>query len=1215
MPIARKVGFVGLWCLLLIAVAFSSTAVADSSFTLELGREATTALSVLDQEGDETLLRQLVIFAALAREGMPVESVLGNDVGVPFFVPGEPPNQLSLGEIDAIYVPCSGLSTHNIYVFIPAGCAEPPWAAAAKIADRYRKSFGERPEHVEVYGWSMLADESRIDCESLARFEGTELFEEGSYGYHQAAIHNAADLGGFLEQVDDLVSVGIEDEVLCVAGRTYELDTWDRLDLEDIAALYRAYYVRVNDDLLRNPALLDGALESTDSFIEQEDGNRYYDSYFLELEAGQQLHTSLASYEFDAYLEIHGPQGYLQTNDDAYGNIGYEYGLEDAELFVVVPHSGTYEIRATSYEGEETGEYVLDIDLGAPGFSLDPGYGPESISNTLELLSEFVDTHVDEMQSVANQPWWSRCVIDGALTSDDEQIEREGETFYCDSYPIDLQAGQIVTVTLMSEHFDSYLEATGPDGFYQFNDDAELLSTSLGGALDFLDAQMTLTAPLTGTYQIDVRGYAPEAEGEYELDISPGIAALFGEAIADSSNGVNSDMVWLQNLAMAAGGELPVSCDAATWQRFITTVDDLRTHDRELAELVSWIEESYAPTTLDDFFAALSVEHLLYGLSDLEGDLVEPAEQLLWLYEDGHPALCEHLWNGVYLHDQPVEALLHDADRLFDGFQYPRFTGAMAGAKAGMTLYYCDLLAKLWLFGLGTPVALGMTANLDIPVSSNYWDEIWQYPEGRLWFGVAQGAVTGSEDGSTLFLDPMGARLFAAASDPSSLGLDEVDPTVDVQAFIDRWQIHWPQIIAYEPQYGRLNQLMKWSSVLSWLLDAGQEALVDDLLDVSIAYDHDFEEWIDASHVPVLTYTDELPLFSGGALRIIESAAQQAFGAVMAISGGVSLVEPGNAVAVAGAVQQLIQEGIEQGSLSFAVEGFWVTLARQDDGTWSGTLNPLDGYSGNRQPRILFLGGHLLGMASSEVETSLTVPLLGTLQVRSGGTPGTMIVDLEPSIDFYVSEICRHEQEAGSIEALAIPGVSVKEPGVGPAVGGWLVGTPLGPIVGSDEIFATCRTESGLLNSAEPLLYSTPYAMSWEQDESIFVWDWTETRFRALDEECCSFLRRFHDLTNAERIARCTEHWPLVEGLIAALLPGGTLIDQGETGARPIVNLPERITAANKNPANNTAWFDEPYVFEFVRWMLGYLTAIDSSPADRFASSSVESITCEQSEG
>ena len=57
----HKIGFVGLWCLLLMAVAFSSAAVADSSFTVELGREAATALSVLDREGDEALLRQLVV--------------------------------------------------------------------------------------------------------------------------------------------------------------------------------------------------------------------------------------------------------------------------------------------------------------------------------------------------------------------------------------------------------------------------------------------------------------------------------------------------------------------------------------------------------------------------------------------------------------------------------------------------------------------------------------------------------------------------------------------------------------------------------------------------------------------------------------------------------------------------------------------------------------------------------------------------------------------------------------------------------------------------------------------------------------------------------------------------------------------------------------------------------------------------------------------------
>ena len=85
-----------------------------------------------------------------------------------------------------------------------------------------------------------------------------------------------------------------------------------------------------------------------------------------------------------------------------------------------------------------------------------------------------------------------------------------------------------------------------------------------------------------------------------------------------------------------------------------------------------------------------------------------------------------------------------EADR-----QCARYDGGIEGSETAMTLFYCDLVMKLWGFDYdsSTPTSIGMTSKPYIPIPSTQWQSIWDYPNSRLWLGPA-GRDSGTPRGS-----------------------------------------------------------------------------------------------------------------------------------------------------------------------------------------------------------------------------------------------------------------------------------------------------------------------------------------------------------------------------------------------------------------------------------------------------------------------------------
>jgi len=187
---------------------------------------------------------------------------------------------------------------------------------------------------------------------------------------------------------------------------------------------------------------------------------RYFDTYPLQLTAGDRIVATLRSYDFDAYLNLESPDGTEVENDD-YSDDG------DARLDVLVDVPGTWKIKVTSYEEGEQGEYLLTVNR--------------------ERLRE-IDAYT------------------GVLDSRDP-VSVKGEHY--DRYTVELQRNQRVILSMQSEEFDAFLVLNPPQGPRIVNDDY----------LEETESRIDFIAEAGGVYEVYATSYAGGEQGRYSLRV------------------------------------------------------------------------------------------------------------------------------------------------------------------------------------------------------------------------------------------------------------------------------------------------------------------------------------------------------------------------------------------------------------------------------------------------------------------------------------------------------------------------------------------------------------------------------------------------------------------------------------------------------------------------------------------------------------------------
>jgi hypothetical protein len=234
-------------------------------------------------------------------------------------------------------------------------------------------------------------------------------------------------------------------------------------------------------------------------------------------------------------------------------------------------------------------------------------------------------------------------------------------------------------------------------------------------------------------------------------------------------------------------------------------------------------------------------------------------------------------------------------------FQAARYDGNLKGTEAGMVLFYTDLLAKLWAldFECNAPDRfiedfVPLTRVASSPVFAKESEAL---SNTRLWFGpLDRGFQILGKD--SLLFGRNSTRVYAASSNPLNPG-EETEPNADSAAFLGWWNDHYEEIALYEPQYERLNEIMKWSLLVEWLQSKEAANRLAFLANHQVRHDRWFPKWA-RSH-PELRFRQwsEIGFFERGyrrtateALPLLSSAAYDHCGPkVDDYYGGVSLAE------------------------------------------------------------------------------------------------------------------------------------------------------------------------------------------------------------------------------------------------------------------------------------------------------------------------------------
>jgi hypothetical protein len=185
-------------------------------------------------------------------------------------------------------------------------------------------------------------------------------------------------------------------------------------------------------------------------------------------------------------------------------------------------------------------------------------------------------------------------------------------------------------------------------------------------------------------------------------------------------------------------------------------------------------------------------------------------------------------------------------------FQIARYDGDLQGTEVGMVLFYTDLLSKIWAINYVNATADANIADFipetQIPISPIYEEDAEKYNSTRTWFGPHENGFQVQENSKKLFFARKAIRVYSASSNTYEPGI-EVAPNAYSAAFTDWWNNYYDEVARYEPEYERLNEIMKWSLLVSWLADDtpsvnGKRRFLGFIKNVPINRSNWFPEWV-----------------------------------------------------------------------------------------------------------------------------------------------------------------------------------------------------------------------------------------------------------------------------------------------------------------------------------------------------------------------------------
>jgi hypothetical protein len=260
-------------------------------------------------------------------------------------------------------------------------------------------------------------------------------------------------------------------------------------------------------------------------------------------------------------------------------------------------------------------------------------------------------------------------------------------------------------------------------------------------------------------------------------------------------------------------------------------------------------------------------------------------------------------------------------------FQAARYDGDLKGTEVGMVLFYTDLLAKLWALDFldNQPGRLidDFKSMTSVEVSPIYAKEEQALSNTRLWFGHEDRGFQVAEGGRSLILGRVATRIYAASSTSLRPG-EESAANATSEAFLGWWNDHYGEVARYEPEYERLNEIMKWSLLISWLNEDNRGELLGFLDPVAVDHSRWFADWAGARPELRFRRWDRIGFYPAGyrgstteSLPLLRSDTYLKFGGPFALAGGVSLA-PKELFKARAALSEGVESALRRPNINYA---------------------------------------------------------------------------------------------------------------------------------------------------------------------------------------------------------------------------------------------------------------------------------------------------------
>jgi hypothetical protein len=248
-------------------------------------------------------------------------------------------------------------------------------------------------------------------------------------------------------------------------------------------------------------------------------------------------------------------------------------------------------------------------------------------------------------------------------------------------------------------------------------------------------------------------------------------------------------------------------------------------------------------------------------------------------------------------HHQGCDEMVRDRLLWPNLLQAARYDGRLQGTEVGMVLFYTDLLMKMWSLdyaGCSPRAVEGFPVKTEILIPALFRAETEKLTETRLWLGPLDRGYQVAHKGDAILFARNATRVFAVPHDfrENKDKEHEVEPNYYNRIFITWWNDHFEEVARYEPEYERLNEIMKWSELIGWLNAHSKGDRLGFLETVPDEPARWFPEWVKQHHELTFQAWDSVPFHEKGygslkteSLPILRSALNKP----IPLRGGVSL--------------------------------------------------------------------------------------------------------------------------------------------------------------------------------------------------------------------------------------------------------------------------------------------------------------------------------------